>query len=424
MDSVRESAKSALGFYSRRPRIAKAWRKGIRGPLRGSPQPALSIARLLLASSLLFAGCGRLSDDELEAAAAACADASPRTLGLHPYFVALNAYYLQEEAARAIRAGEPTSVELEEVLVKASALGVTVLRTWAFNDDPQKAGDSAIQVAPLEYDEVALRGLDLVLTRAFAHGIQLILPLGNYWNDYGGARQYVAWAGLPRPLEGDPRFFTDRSVIAHYREHIRRLLARQNAFDGWRYADHPAVLAWEVLNEPRNRGLDARGAALRAWIDEVAAQVKSLSPAKLIGTGEEGFEPFRSNLESAAVDFGSIHFFPESWNLPPAEIAGAGARWIKEHAALARGRNKPLILGEFALRNDGVFMLSERRAMYRGWLTCAVRTGLAGAAPWLFAYDARPEQWDRHTFYFRDGTAPQDPRNRYADIVLDASRQR
>jgi len=365
-----------------------------------------------------------LSEDELEATAAACADASPRTLGQHPYFVALNAYYLQEEAARAIRAGEPTSLVLEVVLVKASALGVTVLRTWAFNDDPRKTGDSAIQVAPLEYDEVALRGLDLVLTRAFAYGIQLVLPLGNYWNDYGGAKQYVAWAGLPQPVEGDPRFFTDRSVVDHYREHIRRLLTRVNTFDGWRYGEHPAVLAWEILNEPRNRGLDAGGDALRAWIDEIGAQVKSLSPATLVGTGEEGFEPFQRNVESAAVDFGSVHFFPESWNLPPGEIASSGARWIEEHAALTRGSNKPLIFGEFALRNDGAFALAERRAMYRGWFTCAARSGLAGAAPWLFSYDGRPNEWDRHTFYFRDGSAPADPRNRYADIVIEAARQR
>ena len=365
-----------------------------------------------------------MSADELEAAAAGCIDTSPRTLGQHPYFVALNAYYLQEEAARAIRAGEPTSLTLEEVMVKARALGVTVLRTWAFNDDPSKAGDSAMQVAPLEYDEVGLRGLDLVLTRAFAHGIQLILPLGNYWNDYGGAKQYVAWAGLPRPLEGDPRFFTERTVVDHYLEHIRRLLTRVNTLDGWRYGEHPAVLAWEILNEPRNRGLDAGGDALRAWVDEVAAQVKSLSPEKLVGSGEEGFEPFLKSLESAAVDFGSVHLFPESWNWPPGEVASAGARWIVEHAALARQSDKPLILGEFALRNDGAFTLAERRAMYRGWFTCAARSGLAGTAPWLFSYDARPDEWDRHTFYFRDGSAPQDPANRYADIVIGAAGQR
>src|SRR5262249_28806424 len=70
--------------------IAKVSCKGLAGPIRRAAQPALTIARLLLASSPLFAGCGRSSEDELEAAAAACADASPRTLGEHSYFVALN----------------------------------------------------------------------------------------------------------------------------------------------------------------------------------------------------------------------------------------------------------------------------------------------------------------------------------------------
>jgi len=41
----------------------------------------------------------------------------------------------------------------------------------------------------------------------------------------------------------------------------------------------------------------------------------------------------------------------------------------------------------------------------------------------MFAYDSRPDEWDFHTFYFRDGTAPDDPRNRYADIILKAPRQ-
>jgi mannan endo-1,4-beta-mannosidase len=73
------------------------------------------------------------------------------------------------------------------------------------------------------------------------------------------------------------------------------------------------------------------------------------------------------------------------------------------------------------LRNDGIFSLEERRAMIRGWLRCARRTGLAGAGLWMFAYDARPDAWDRHTFYFRDGTEPGDPLNRYADLVAEAA---
>ena len=153
---------------------------------------------------------------------------------------------------------------------------------------------------------------------------------------------------------------------------------------------------------------------------EIAAEVKSLSPSKPVGTGEEGFEPFERDLESPWIDFGSAHFFPEAWSVPRSEIAGTGARWIERHAAAS----KPIVLGEFALRNDGMFDLAERRAIYRGWFACAARSGLAGSAPWLFANDARRDDWDRHTFYFRDGTRPEDPQNRYADLLIEAARAR
>src|SRR5260370_15813623 len=103
-------------------------------------------------------------------------------------------------------------------------------------------------------------------------------------DEYGGARQYVAMTGLPRPNEGDPRFFTERAVIELYKQHLRGLLNRINTMDGLRYGDHPAVLAWELLNEPRNRGLDGQGDSLRVLIDDSRAQLKSLSPCKLIGT--------------------------------------------------------------------------------------------------------------------------------------------
>jgi mannan endo-1,4-beta-mannosidase len=388
--------------------------------------------RLLLAATLLVACDSLPPPSALEAEAADCEAGPLLSLAGQPHLVLVNAYYLQEESARAVRRGLARCDELEETLGKVRALGVTAIRTWAFNDGEDKRGDSAIQLDRLHYDEVALRGMDLVLARAQAHGVRLVMPLGNYWNDYGGARRYVGWAGLPDPVEGDPRFFTERAVIDHYKEHVRRLLDRVNTVDGLRYGDHPAVLAWELLNEPRNRGLDADGDALRAWIDEVGAAVKAHT-TRPVGTGEEGlsadvYDPalprvghFRRHLQSAAVDFGSIHFFPESWGVPRERTAGAGATWLREHMAEARQLGKPLLLGELGLRNDGSFSLEERRAMIRGWLRCARRSGLAGAGLWMFAYDARPDAWDRHTFYSRDGTELGDPANRYAHLIAEAA---
>ncbi len=398
--------------------------------------PLRSLALILLALSACGAGAP---------AAYECAVASALPMGEGGRRVALNAYYLQEEAARAVRLGRTESPELEETMAKARALGATVVRTNAFNDDPAKAGDSAIQIARLSWDETALRGLDLVLARAQAHGVKLVLPLGNYWNAYGGARQYVAWAGHADAVEGDPRFFTDRPVIDHFKAQIQMLLSRVDTVDGIRYGEHPAVLAWELLNEPRGSGLDAEGRQMRAWIDELAGLVKRLAPGHLVGTGEEGFDlsaegygpiaelgwrqvleapgsSFRLNLASPSIDFGSVHLYPEAWRISASQSITFGSAWIDGHAKVARELGKPLFVGEFGLPNDGVLALAERRAAYRAWFGCARRTGAAGVAPWLFAYDARPDTWDRHTFYFRDGTSPEDPVNRYADLVIEAAR--
>ncbi len=400
---------------------------------------------LSLILSLLVA-CGEDPLDQLEEDAADCPLSPPVRLGDAPSTsVLLNAYYLQDEAARDVRNGLAESPAVEEVFAKAAALGAWGVRTLAFNDAVGSRGVSTIQLAPGQYDETSLRGLDLVLTRAAHYGVKLVLPLGNSWDAYGGARQYVTWAGLPEPREGDPRFFTDREVIELYKRYITFLLSRVNTFDGIRYGDHPAVLSWEVLNEPRGIGLDRGGEAMRAWVDEIAAVVKAQAPGHLVGTGEEGFDTslqgydaafwrrrtpaslfeastsYRGNTASPSIDFGSAHFYPEDWGIPSELTAQSGAHWISERAAIARELGKPFFLGEFGLRNQGGFTLDERRAMYRGWMLCAWRVGVGGLTPWMFATDNRPDEWDAFTFYYRDGTRPEDPRNRYADLFIEAA---
>lgn len=353
---------------------------------------------------------------------------------------ALNAYYLQEEATRALRRGLASSGVVEEVLGKARALGASAVRTNAFNDDAARAGDSAMQVAPLRYDEVALRGLDLVLARAAVHGVRLVLTLANHWDAYGGARAYAAWAGLRRPRTGDARFYTSPAVVAHYRAHLEALLSRSNTFDGHRTGAHPAVLALELVNEPRLAARDGGGRALRAWVDEVGAHVRRLAPGILVGTGEEGFDApgpdhdaafwrrtgtglpggdgaFGLVSASPALDFASVHVYPESWGVPAKRVREAGERWIAEHAVMARRLGKPLLVGEMGLRADGRLPLAARREAMHAWLARARAEGVLLAAPWFFADDARQFGADPYAFGWRDGTAPEDSANSYADLL-------
>ena len=79
--------------------------------------------------------------------------------------------------------------EVIRVLDDCAASGLTVLRTWAFADGPDQW--NALQPAPGRFDERVFAALDFVVAQAGRRGLRLVLNLTNYWNDYGGMRQYV-----------------------------------------------------------------------------------------------------------------------------------------------------------------------------------------------------------------------------------------
>ena len=61
------------------------------------------------------------------------------------------------------------------------------------------------------------------------------------------------------------------------------------------YAEEPAVLAWELANEPHTgpvleRGYELRpGAMVTAWLDEMSRHLRGLGVRQLIASGEEGY---------------------------------------------------------------------------------------------------------------------------------------
>ncbi|KAF9601294.1 hypothetical protein IFM89_018404 [Coptis chinensis] len=97
--------------------------------------------------------------------------------------------------------------KVSEVFRDASALGLTVCRTWAFSD----GGGGALQLSPGVYNERVfhssdintcthkvvhsinserlmheLQALDFVISEARRYGIRLVLSLVNNYEDYGG----------------------------------------------------------------------------------------------------------------------------------------------------------------------------------------------------------------------------------------------
>lgn len=258
-----------------------------------------------------------------------------------------------------------------KVLEAAHAARANTCRTWAFEHLEQTAG---------------LGGLDRLIALAEETGIYLILPLMNYWPDFGGMTQYA-------PADD---FFRSATAMAAYDRWAERLLTRRNAATGRLYLDEPAVLAWELANEPRMNPQDPPD-ALVEWARQASAAIKRIDSDHMLAVGDEGFftrrrrfanrfgstahlydgrygVDARALLALPAIDFGTYHLYPDNWRVP----ARFGKRWIREHIRLGQELGKPVVLEEFGLPES----YPQRDDLYSSWVHEASQAG-AGALVWM-----------------------------------------
>ncbi|UCE01508.1 MAG: cellulase family glycosylhydrolase [Candidatus Latescibacterota bacterium] len=276
------------------------------------------------------------------------------------HFAGANCYYLMTWAA------EPSLRPfVDEVLEEAALMGMTVVRTWAFNDGD---GWNALQTAPRVYDEAVFEGLDYVVQKGSTLGLRLVLTLVNNWVDYGGMDQYVTWS--PRAQFHDD-FYSDDSTRTWYRGHCSRVVGRVNTFNGLLYRDDPTILAWELANEPRCPS-DPQGNTLATWITEMSAHIQSLDPNHLVTTGIEGFYDdghgpwytngsegvdFLRDHQVTTIDYATAHSWPDHWGFDFATTMALLSRQLDDASAIIQ---KPFVLEEFGKWRDGSLAAHER----------------------------------------------------------------
>lgn len=78
--------------------------------------------------------------------------------------------------------------------------------------------------------------------------------------------QYVAAAGLQHPED----FFSSPAALQLYQNHQKALANRVNTVNGRMYKNEPAILAWDLINEPRS-GCDISHANATCDAAETAA---------------------------------------------------------------------------------------------------------------------------------------------------------
>ncbi len=328
----------------------------------------------------------------------------------------------------------------DKQLAQVKAMGFNALRMWGFNNG-EKYSPNPLQTAPGVFPEASWQLLDYVIAQAGRAQIKLILPLANYWAEYGGIDLMAEWAGHPK----ETRFNYDREVFYAdpasrkiYAATVLHMLNRVNTITGIAYKNDPTIMMWEPINEARCRS-DPTGKLVADWLSWASKLIKDNAPLQLVGSGTEGFfsnypgfdtypwqagrvnelreidgtvssseaegSYFELDCKIPTIDLCSIHAWPFQWFIEPRDRPDLFmAQWIDEHIKFMKSSpayRKPLYLAEFNLqiiRAEGAPAFARRDAVLEyGFFDQAkgrrvLRKGIAGVGVWNIT--AAPEAKD------------------------------
>jgi mannan endo-1,4-beta-mannosidase len=298
-----------------------------------------------------------------------------------PYrFAGFNMWY-----ACYLGASEEGMQRLIKELDALRSIGCTNLRILGASEETSmdQSLSKAIQTSPGVYNEEMLKGLDFTLTEMSKRGMYAVIYLNNYWRWSGGMSQYVNWSSgdsVPEPnstgggenfMSYSARFYSDSKATEMNRNYIKMLVNRVNSYSGLAYKDDPAIMAWELANEPRPGPDDATSEAnipaFVKWIRETSAWIHTIDPNHLVTVGSEGTvgclqseDYFINSNNLPSIDFVNFHLWAKNWGwfdakripetLPQSERNAKN--YILKHIELARKIGKPITMEEFGLDRD------------------------------------------------------------------------
>ncbi len=265
------------------------------------------------------------------------------------------------------------------------ALGVDNLRILVGADAGSKNANTVqpyLQPKPGELNDTLLAGLDFLLMEMGKRKMTAVLYLTNSWDWSGGYGFYLretghgdspnaSGEGYNDYVKYASAFSLDEKAQNLYYDHVRRIVSRTNRYTGKPYKDDPAIMAWQVCNEPRPFSKEGKEPFAR-WIAKTAKLIKALDSNHLVSTGSEGLygcevdeklcERIHSDLN---VDYLTIHIWPVNWRwATPDRLFDAlpnvyvkTNEYLALHERMANKMQKPLVIEEFGYSRNRTFLL-------------------------------------------------------------------
>ena len=353
-------------------------------------------------------------------------------------------------------------------LDRLQGLGINNLRVMAAAEEGPLRGSIKPGFRSHAYpgslvNETLATGLDFAMAEIARREMTAVLCLGNFWEWSGGFATYLHWANARYVDMNDPNhpwpaypdatsaFYSNEAALDFYWVHVRHMVARQNSITGVRYCKDPAIMSWQLANEPRPGGSDAAVESNReayyTWIDAIAGRIRRIDRNHLVSLGHEGTMGANGREDIVrrahqSIDYLTAHIWPLNWgwvngkNLPGTWEAGRDkvAAYLATHERIAHELGKPLVFEEFGFpRDDEIYVPGTPttfREQYYAMIYGAVEKSWAANGPimgsnfWTWNGEARAAHDD---FRFRDGDLaymgdpPHEPQGWYGVFDSDAS---
>ncbi|MBI4669633.1 MAG: cellulase family glycosylhydrolase [Elusimicrobia bacterium] len=343
------------------------------------------------------------------------------------YFVGTNFWTGMNLASQGKGGGRD---RLVRELDRMKSLGIDNLRILGASEGPDSEPwriVPALQPVQGVYNDDLLDGLDFLLNEMGKRGMRAVVVLNNFWPWSGGMAQYLAWAGegpIPYPppqpagswdvyQDFTAKFYVNEKAKGYFRQFLNFLITRTNSYSNKAYKDDPAIMAWQLANEPRGR---AQAEAMNKWIAQTAALIKSLDTNHLVSAGSEGETPwpqangldFLKNNSHPNIDYATVHLWVQNWGwydpLKHDKTYGKAKKqalaYFNDHLKKAKQLAKPVVLEEFGIARDKGSFDPAKPALVRDkyysfildkvYQAAQAGSPMAGVNFWAWAGEARP----------------------------------